>query len=98
MIHATLLLVHLLGLALALVPIIILDLRIIMVLVKGRIRVFDRRILQRFRPTMWSGLALVCLSCAVLGVYYAVASAHLLLQVNYLLIVFSAGVLTLNSI
>src|SRR4026207_251373 len=98
MIQATLLLVHLLGLALALVPIIILDLRIIMILVKGRIRVFDRRILQRFRPTMRSGLALVCISCALLGVYYAVTSAHLLLQGKYLFIVLSAGVLTVDSI
>src|SRR5262245_21536094 len=98
MIQGTLLLVHLVGLGLAVVPIVTLDFRIAMILVKRRIGYFDRSILQTFGPTMWGGLALVWISTVILGISYAVRSPHLLLQAKYLFAVFSAGVLTVNGV
>jgi ATP-binding cassette subfamily C protein/ATP-binding cassette subfamily C protein EexD len=98
MIQRTLLLAHLLGLASAVIPIIILDLRIALILVKRRIRFFDRMILQKFSPAMRGGIALVWISSVMLGIVYALTSPDLLLEAKYLFNISSAGVLTVNGI
>src|SRR3954466_10326464 len=92
------LLLNLLGIALALIPIVIVDLRIIMILIKGRVRLFDRCILEKFSPAIRSGLAMVWVSCVILGLLYAITSPNFLLQAKYLLNLCSAGVLTANAI
>src|SRR3954451_21463713 len=98
MIQRILLLVHLFGLAMAIIPIVILDLRYVMILATQRVSRFDRSTLQRFSPVIRAGGGLVWVSALTLTAYYALTGAHHLFEMNYWLLIVSAAVLTANSI